>query len=120
MSRLTNAQENYVRAVQYLSKKDVSVRLTDIATLIRVTKPSTYNAITKLEQDGYLFRDGNRLIYLTTKGEQEASRVADNFTVIHLFLTRQLNVNADIALMDAGRLEHVVRSGAQFLDSNPS
>ncbi|HWS30707.1 MAG TPA: metal-dependent transcriptional regulator [Clostridia bacterium] len=108
MDRLTRAQENYVRAVQYLAKEDSGVRLTDIAALMRITKASTFNAVTKLEQNGFLYRDSNRLIYLTPKGEQEASRVAENFTVIHLFLTRKLNVHENTALLDAGKLEHVV------------
>lgn len=108
MSRLTKARENYLRAILHLTERDNGVRLTDIATLMRVTKASTCNAITKLEQDGYLYRDGNRLIYLTSKGELEASRVTDNFTVIHRFLTQKLKIDADTALLDAGRLEHDV------------
>lgn len=108
MGRLTKAQEDYVQAVRYLSEKDDGVRLTDIAALMGVTKASTCNAVTKLEQGGFLYRDGNRLIYLTPEGEQEASRVADNFTTIHLFLTRKLNVDEDTALSDAGKMVHVV------------
>ena len=104
MGRLTKAQEDYVQAVRYLSEKDDGVRLTDIAALMGVTKASTCNAVTKLEQGGFLYRDGNRL----PEGEQEASRVADNFTTIHLFLTRKLNVDEDTALSDAGKMVHVV------------
>lgn len=108
MSRLTKAQESYLQAVLYLAESNKGARLTDIAARMRVTKASTCSAITRLEQDGYLYRDGNRLIYLTAKGKSEAQRVTDNFTVIRLFLTQKLKIDANTALLDASRLEHDV------------
>lgn len=108
MGPLTKAQENYLRAILCLAEGGAGVRLTDLAVRMQVTKASTCGAVTKLEQAGYLRRDESRLIYLTPKGEAEAYRIADTFTVIRFFLTQTLKIDADTALRDAGRLEHDV------------
>ena len=83
-------------------------RLTDIANQLGVSKASACVAMTKLEEKGFVIRDAGRLIVLTPDGQREAKRVDGNFRAIYLFLTKELNVDSETALMDAGALEHVV------------
>jgi Mn-dependent DtxR family transcriptional regulator len=108
MSRLTTSQENYLRTVLVLSHRKGGVRQTDIAKRMGVSRPSVCTAVAKLEKDGFLVSGANRLISLAPKGEREAKRIIDNFTVINLYLTDKLNVDPCTALIDAGKLEHVV------------
>jgi DtxR family Mn-dependent transcriptional regulator len=108
LSRLTKSQENYLRTIYILSSQERAVRITDIASSFGVTKASASIAVTRLEKDGLVVRDSNRLISLTPDGEREARRVFENFTLINLFLTSKLKVDSNIALIDAGALEHVV------------
>lgn len=108
ISRLTKSQEDYLRTIYFLSRQERGVRVTDIASSFGVTKASASIAVTKLEKEGLVVKDSNRLVSLTSDGEREASRIFDNFTVINLFLTSKLKVDSNIALIDAGALVHVV------------
>jgi Mn-dependent DtxR family transcriptional regulator len=108
MSWLTKSQETYLHTIYDLGRGADGVRLTDIANRLDVSKASVCAAMAKLEARGFVVRGAGRLIALTPDGAREAKRVLDNFTVVHLFLTRKLNVDSHTALMDAGALEHVV------------
>jgi len=107
-SRLTKAQEDYLRTIYVLSNGQFSVRLTDIAIHRDVSKPSACQIVTTLEEKGFVIRDAKRLISLTAEGAREAKRVMDNFTVISLFLTIKLKISRHTALIDACALEHVM------------
>lgn len=108
ISRLTKSQEDYLLTIYFLSSQEHGVRVTDIASSFGVTKASASIAVTKLKKEGFVVKDCNRLVSLTSDGEREAIRIFDNFTVINLFLRSKLKVDSNTALIDPGALVHVV------------
>jgi Mn-dependent DtxR family transcriptional regulator len=68
-----------LRTVLALKNGEGGVRLTDVARRLRVSKTSASLAVTKLEKDGFVTLDANRLISLTPDGEWETKRVGRQF-----------------------------------------
>lgn len=100
------SREDYLEAILVLAKKtDDSVRKTDIAESMGFSRPSVTIALKKLEEDGYIFTDGNRFVHLTPKGEMLAKKIYERHLVLTLILM-ELGVSKDTAAEDACRLEH--------------
>ena len=100
------SREDYLETILVLTKKtEDSVRKTDIAESMGFSRPSVTIALKKLEEDGYIFTDGNRFVHLTPKGEMLAKKVYERHLVLTLILM-ELGVSKDNASKDACRLEH--------------
>ena len=66
---MTSSLEDYLEAVFVISKQKNSVRLTDIAEYLGVSKPSVNRAINTLTQNGYLEHVTYGDIVITPQGE---------------------------------------------------
>lgn len=100
------SREDYLETILVLTKKtDDSVRKTDVAAALGFSRPSVSIALKKLEEDGYIFEDGQRFVHLTPKGEMLAKKIYERHLVLTLILM-ELGVSKDTAASDACRLEH--------------
>lgn len=105
---MTSSLEDYLEAVFVLSKEKGSVRLTDIAEYLNVSKPSVNRAIKTLTQDGFLEHITYGDIVITPAGESYAANVLRRHRLIKQFLIDQLGVDEKIAEQDACQMEHVM------------
>ena len=72
---MTASLEDYLEAVFVLAQEKTSVRLTDIASFLRVSKPSANRAVNTLTASGYLKHETYGDISLTSEGETYAASV---------------------------------------------
>lgn len=100
--------QHYVKAIYELSSGCGGVRISDIATKLEVTKASSSVAIKALQEKKMVYRDANRLVFLTEDGEYQAILALDKFAIIRGFLTEVLDVEPAIADSDACAMEHVI------------
>ncbi|MBR2010109.1 MAG: metal-dependent transcriptional regulator, partial [Peptococcaceae bacterium] len=91
-----------------LYRKQGYVRSTDIANAMNYTKASISRAVKILKDDGYIYMDPNKMIFLTEKGNQKALEIYERHQVITQFLEEVLQVDADTAEEDACHMEHVI------------
>lgn len=105
---MTSSLEDYLEAVFVVSKQKNSVRLTDIAEYLGVSKPSVNRAINTLTQNGYLEHVTYGDIVITPKGETYAANVLRRHKLIKHFLIDTLGVDEKTAEHDACQMEHVV------------
>ncbi len=105
---MTSSLEDYLEAVFVLSKQKGSVRITDIAEFLGVSKPSVNRAIKTLTQNGFLFHRAYGDIEITPAGESYAANVLRRHKIIKQFLMNQLGVTEEIAERDACQMEHVM------------
>lgn len=105
---LSKSQAHYVKAVYELSPGNKGTRICDIAETLSLSKASASLAMSKLEQQGFVYKDAERHVYLTEKGELEAMQMLDKFELVKKFLIEILGVDAEVARQDACAIEHIV------------
>ena len=110
---MTSSLEDYLEAVFVLSQKSRSVRMTDIAEFLKVSKPSVNRAVNTLTQNGFLEHITYGDIMLTPEGESYAANVLHRHKLIKRFLMDTLKVDEENAENDACKMEHDI-SDASF------
>ena len=101
MDDISASLEDYLEMIFILHRKGGEVRVTDIASSLKVSKPSVNRAVGALKEAGLL-------IALTPEGETRAAQVLRRHRMIRHFLHHTLGVPEEIAEEDACRMEHVV------------
>lgn len=102
--------EDYLEAVLELEEEHGTVRLTDVAKKIGVTKPSVSRAMKILQNDGYIHQESYGTIELTAKGRVKATQVYHRHKTLTVFLEDVLGVSPETAENDACRMEHILSS----------
>ena len=99
--------EDYLEKILMLNERLGYARSMDIASELKVSKPSVSIAVKKLREDGYVEMDNNGHISLTPEGRRIAERIYDRHKVLSALL-RKLGVSDETAALDACKMEHVV------------
>ena len=99
--------EDYLEKILMLNERLGYARSMDIASELKVSKPSVSIAVKKLREDGYVEMDNNGHISLTPEGRKIAERIYDRHKVLSALL-RKLGVSDETAALDACKMEHVV------------
>jgi DtxR family Mn-dependent transcriptional regulator len=104
---MTQSLEDYLEAVSFLADEG-EVRVTDIASRLKVSKPSVLTALKNLEEQGLLEHERYRTVSLTQKGAVHASDIRDRHSFLTSFLRDTVGVNAITAEEDACKMEHIL------------
>ncbi len=107
-NKMTSSLEDYLEAVFVLSNQKGSVRVTDIAEHLGVSKPSVNRAVNTLTQIGFLEHITYGEIVITPEGESYAANVLRRHKLIKQFLIDKLGVSEKSAEEDACKMEHVM------------
>lgn len=106
---MTQSLEDYLEMVGFLADEgDGSVRVTDIAAKLSVSKPSVLTALKALEERGYVEHERYRGVTLTPSGRIRSEEIQDRHRFLTAFLRDVVGVPQDIAEKDACRMEHVL------------
>ena len=100
--------EDYLEAILILEIRNdsESVRSTDIARHLGVSKPSVSRAMSVLMADGYVSMETYGDVSLTDKGRALAEEVYDRHRTLTRFFRDILGVDKEIAEHDACLIEH--------------
>lgn len=93
--------------VSFLSDEG-SVRVTDIASRLGVSKPSVLTALKTLEGEGLLEHERYRTVSLTKEGKRQAAEIRERHSFLTSFLRDIVGVNGETAEKDACKLEHLL------------
>ncbi|MDR1358546.1 MAG: metal-dependent transcriptional regulator, partial [Coriobacteriales bacterium] len=105
---LRPSKEHYIVAVYELQKKNMGVRITDIALMTDVSKPSAVTAIQELQRRNLVTQRQYGRVYLTEKGLLQALIVQCKYATIKRFLTDFVGVSEQTAALDAGEIVHLI------------
>ena len=97
--------EDYLEAIYMLSMEKGFVRSIDVANSLGYSKPSVSVAMKQLEENGYISRDGDRMLHLEEKGLAIAKRIYERHETIAAVLM-SLGVDSEVAYRDACKIEH--------------
>ena len=105
---ISKALEDYLEAIYELSAKQATVRITDIALHLNISKPSVNRAVNALKLRGYVSHEPYGDIHLTEKGIEAGGLLSDRHKMIKQFLVTVLKMSADDAEDEACRMAHCV------------
>ena len=107
---LSAAMQNYLEVILILSRQKETVRVTDIARRLKLSKASVSQALCQLREQGFIHQDHYGPVGLTTKGQRYALVVKYRHEVLRSFLVEVLGIDQKVAERDACLMEHAVSS----------
>ncbi|MBQ6052756.1 MAG: metal-dependent transcriptional regulator [Clostridia bacterium] len=107
LKKLHRSGEDYLETVLILQKKNGSVRSSDVADYLKVTRPSVSRAISILKDGGLLLMNDDKTLTLTEIGSDVAEHVYEKHCVLKDRLV-SLGVDPKIAEQDACGIEHII------------
>jgi Mn-dependent DtxR family transcriptional regulator len=110
--KIYESGENYLETILILQKEHGNVRSIDVATELNFSKPSISRAMGILKRAGYIVIDDNGNIHLTDMGRRTAEGIYERHRLIARYFVEALDVDQEIALQDACRIEHVISAEA--------
>lgn len=108
MNTISASLEDYLEGIYFLEEKSHFVRVSDLADLLDVKRPSVVKSLIKLKEEGLISQEHYGRIELTTAGIEIAKNIAGRHRVLKSFLVNVLDVEDGIAEEDACRIEHVI------------
>jgi DtxR family Mn-dependent transcriptional regulator len=104
---MTQSLEDYLEMVSFLADEG-EVRVTDIASRLKVSKPSVLSALKVLEEQGLLEHERYSSVSLTKQGAVRAAEIRGRHNLLTAFLQEIVGVDPDTAERDACKMEHVL------------
>lgn len=106
---MTQSLEDYLETVGFLSDDgEGSVRVTDIADKLGVSKPSVLTALKALEDRGFVEHERYHGVTLTSTGKVRSAEIQSRHAFLRAFLRDVVGVPDEIAEKDACRMEHIL------------
>ncbi|MBP5249951.1 MAG: metal-dependent transcriptional regulator [Lachnospiraceae bacterium] len=104
---LQESGEMYLEAIYVLSQNSNMVRAIDVGDYLGYSKPSVSRAVGVLTDGGFITRDTDGCIKLTSAGLKRAKSIYERHTVLTRVLIN-LGVDEETASEDACRIEHYI------------
>lgn len=98
-------QEDYLEAIYKLNLEQGLVRISDIAKILKLSKPSVTQMMQRLEKDNCVIYKPYLPLQLTDKGKRIGKKVAERHEVLAKFFTL-LKIPPKIQEKDIHGIEH--------------
>lgn len=105
---MTKSLEDYLETIGNLAQGGAVPRVKDIATQLKVSKPSVHAALHLLEDEGMIQHEPYKDIIMTEKGIEAYKEIKYKHDTISYFLQNNLNVSKENAETDACHMEHIL------------
>jgi len=104
----TASMEDYLESIIMLREGKETVRVSQMSKALGVKMPSVTSALMKLSEQGLVEHKRYGRVQLTPDGEKIAEDVFRRHEALRHFLAEILNVDPEIAAVDACQMEHSV------------
>jgi len=105
---LTSSLEEYLKTIYILKNTEKQIRVTDISKKMNCSKPSVNRALNCLKDDGLILYEAYGNIEITEEGEKVAKSAVKRQDILKLFLTQILDVDDQIAEVEAAEMKHAI------------
>lgn len=106
--KLSENLEDYLEAISSLSENGSGVRPSDIASEMKVKRPSVTSALNALAGRGLVEYEKYKPVTLTKKGREHADGIQKKHELLRSFFTEILGVEASEADIAACKMEHAL------------
>lgn len=104
--RVSASLEDYLEAIYFVGQKNDTVRITDIAIELGISKSSVNRAINTLKSQNLVLHEHYGALQLTEQGYKIAENVAKRHNILKRFLIEILKVDEKRAEEEACLIEH--------------
>jgi DtxR family transcriptional regulator, iron-dependent repressor len=104
----TVAEEEYLQIMFWLEEAGLPMTGANIARAMQLSPPTVHEMIGRLERDGYVTRDEEKMLSFTDEGRDHAQAIVRRHRLIERFLTDVLGIPWDEVHEEAERLEHAM------------
>jgi Mn-dependent transcriptional regulator len=104
----TVAEEEYLQTLFWLFEAGLPMTGANLARAMQLSAPTVHEMIGRLERDGYIVRDADRMIGFTPSGRSHAERIVRRHRMIERFLTDVVGIPWDDVHEEAEHLEHAM------------
>ncbi|HET7725095.1 MAG TPA: metal-dependent transcriptional regulator [Propionibacteriaceae bacterium] len=108
MSQLIDTTEMYLRTIYELLEEGISPRRARIVERLHQTGPTVSQTVARMERDGLLTVDDERLIQLSPEGHAQAVEVMRKHRLVERLLLDVIGLDIALVHDEACRWEHVV------------
>ena len=92
---LTKSSEEYLKNIYLIQNKNGSVRVTDIAKVMNVTKASVNKAIYILKDENMVSYEPYGTLKLTETGIKEAKKILQAYDIVKVFLKDVIGIDKE-------------------------
>jgi DtxR family Mn-dependent transcriptional regulator len=104
----TVAEQEYLESLFWLFEAGLPMTGANLARAMQLSAPTVSEMLGRLERDGFVSRDSNRMISFTDDGRVDAERLVSRHRMIERFLTDTVGVPWDDVHEEAEKLEHAM------------
>jgi DtxR family Mn-dependent transcriptional regulator len=107
-SEATVAEEEYLQSLFWLFEAELPMTGANLSRAMQLSAPTVHEMLRRLEKDGYIVRNAERMIEFTSSGREHAERIVGRHRMIERFLTDVVGVPWDDVHEEAEHLEHAM------------
>jgi DtxR family Mn-dependent transcriptional regulator len=104
----TVAEQEYLEMLFWLFEAGLPMTGANLARAMQLSAPTVHEMIGRLERDGYVARNAERMIEFTPAGREHAESIVGRHRMIERFLTDTVGVPWDDVHEEAEKLEHAM------------
>ena len=110
----TQTNENYLKAIYFLSQENIDVSITELSKKMEVSKPTVNNMVKKMQEKGWLHYEKYKPIKLTVKGKRLGALIVRRHRLTEMFLSQIMGFGWEEVHDIAEEIEHI--SSTLFFD----
>jgi DtxR family transcriptional regulator, Mn-dependent transcriptional regulator len=104
----TVAEQEYLEMLFWLFEAGLPMTGANLARAMQLSAPTVHEMLGRLERDGYIARNAERVIQFTPSGRRHAEQIVSRHRMIERFLTDVVGVPWDDVHEEAEQLEHAM------------
>jgi DtxR family Mn-dependent transcriptional regulator len=104
----TVAEQEYLEMLFWLFEAGLPMTGANLARAMQLSAPTVHEMLGRLERDGYVARNAERMIEFTESGREHAEQIVSRHRMIERFLTDVVGVPWDEVHEEAEQLEHAM------------
>jgi len=104
----TVAEQEYLEMLFWLFEAGLPMTGANLARAMQLSAPTVHEMLGRLERDGYIARNAERMIEFTESGRRHAEEIVSRHRMIERFLTDVVGVPWDDVHEEAEQLEHAM------------
>jgi DtxR family Mn-dependent transcriptional regulator len=106
--RGTVAEQEYLEMLFWLYEAGLPMTGANLARAMQLSAPTVHEMLGRLERDGYIARNAERMVEFTESGRLHAEQIVSRHRMIERFLTDVVGVPWDDVHEEAEQLEHAM------------
>jgi DtxR family Mn-dependent transcriptional regulator len=104
----TVAEQEYLEMLFWLFEAGLPMTGANLARAMQLSAPTVHEMLGRLERDGYIARNAERMVEFTESGRRHAEEIVSRHRMIERFLTDVVGVPWDDVHEEAEQLEHAM------------